>query len=265
MNSIRASDGSIGGASLGSCSPSAVSPLGPVESSGDQSRPKGKGKGKGKKKGSWGRRAASADVTKLLPDGPMSVRRTASCLCQADTLSSSCCARTEVILVNVGDPMPHISLPERLLVGRPRGVDRALVRELNECVFQLHFLGGFTSSGCLDVNGAASSVGPSRINAFCTLCTCSNVRRRGGRGSSLKAPRWRGLRPLGVHLGIVGRHGCTCTVQKIASVLLSPSSPSLCLSLFLFFSLSLFLSVSLKMSLFVFYFVMYNKTLDLLP
>ena len=60
-------------------------------------------------------------------------------------------------LVNVRNPMPYISLPERLLVGRRRGVDRALVRGLDECVYGLNFLGGFTSPWYLDVNGAASS------------------------------------------------------------------------------------------------------------
>ena len=38
----------------------------------------------------------------------------------------------------------------------------------------------------------------------------------GGRGSSFEAPRWQGLRLSVIFLGIVGRHGCTCTIQKVA-------------------------------------------------
>ena len=60
----------------------------------------------------------------------------------ADTLSSSCCAQSEVIL--------------SLLGGRRRAVDRALFRKLNERVYGLNSLGGFTSSGYFDVNVAAS-------------------------------------------------------------------------------------------------------------
>ena len=51
----------------------------------------------------------------------------------------------------------YFSIPESLLGGRRRVVDRALYRELNECVNWLNFLGGFTSSGYFDVNAAASS------------------------------------------------------------------------------------------------------------
>ena len=49
-------------------SPSAVSPPGPVETSGDQSRPKGKGKGKGKNKGT--KNAASPGA--VVPPAPTS-------------------------------------------------------------------------------------------------------------------------------------------------------------------------------------------------
>ena len=104
VNSIRASDGSRWSKLWGSSS-SEVSPPGPVGSAGDQSKSKGKGKGKVKNKGTKND-AASADVmTKLLPDGLVSVGRTASCFfCQADTLSSSCCARTEVMLSTFAIP-----------------------------------------------------------------------------------------------------------------------------------------------------------------
>ena len=68
MNSILASDDSSGGKSRGS-SVAAVSPPGPVDSSGDQSNPKGKGKGKGKKKG--GKNAASARAA--VPPAPTSL------------------------------------------------------------------------------------------------------------------------------------------------------------------------------------------------
>ena len=59
--------------------------------------------------------------------------------------------------VNVRDPIHHISFPESLFDGRRQAVDRVLFRELNECVYGLNFLGGFTSSGYLSVSGAASS------------------------------------------------------------------------------------------------------------
>ena len=77
-------------------------------------------------------------------------------LCQADTLEELLCADGGDF-VNVRDPTPCISVLESLLVGRRRGVDRALLRGLQECVYGLNFLRGFTSSGYLDVNAAATS------------------------------------------------------------------------------------------------------------
>ena len=44
--------------------------------------------------------------------------------------------------VNVRDPILHISLPEFLLGGRRQAVNRALIRELHECVCGLCKLGG---------------------------------------------------------------------------------------------------------------------------
>ena len=74
-------------------------------------------------------------MTKLLPDGPVMVGRIVSCplpsrhplfeLLRAD--GGDC--------VNVRDPIPYISLPESLLGGRRRVVDRALFRALNQRVY----------------------------------------------------------------------------------------------------------------------------------
>ena len=75
-------------------------------------------------------------------------------LSKAHTLSSSCCAWTEVTLINVRDPIALHLLPE------PRsspGCDRALFGELSECVYGLNFLGGFTSSRYMDADAGASS------------------------------------------------------------------------------------------------------------
>ena len=96
-------------------------------------------------------------MTKLLPGGSMSVGRTASCpLPSRHPLVGLLCADGDEF-VNVRDPIPCVSPPERLLGGRCRGVDRALLLELNEGVGGLSFLGGLTSFGCFDVSAAASS------------------------------------------------------------------------------------------------------------
>ena len=78
-------------------------------------------------------------------------------LCQADTLSSSCCARTEVILSTFAIPFPTSPFQNLCWAVVARLWIALSLRELNECVYGLNFLGDFTSSGYLDVNAAASS------------------------------------------------------------------------------------------------------------
>ena len=91
------------------------------------------------------------------PPSRSCVGRTASCLLPGrHPLVELLCAGGGDF-ADVRDPIPCISLPERLLGGRRRCVDRALFRDLNACVYGLHFLGGFTFSMYLDGNSAASS------------------------------------------------------------------------------------------------------------
>ena len=106
----------------------------------------------------WSRRAASADVmTKLPPGVSVSVGRAASCNLPSRHLLVELLCADGGGFVFVRDPIPFILLPERLLGGRRRVANCALLRELNECVYGLNFLGEFISSGYLDVRGAASS------------------------------------------------------------------------------------------------------------
>ena len=78
---------------------------------GDQTKPtyKDTGKENDRKKEHcirWSRRAASADVrTNFLLGGPASVG-SSDAFCQADTLSSSCCVQTEVIVLTFAIPFP---------------------------------------------------------------------------------------------------------------------------------------------------------------
>ena len=96
----------------------------------------------------WCRCAASADVTtKFLPVGPVSVGRIVSCPLPSRHPHVELLCADGYGPVNYRDPIPYISLREPLLGGRRRSVDRALLRELNECVSGLNFLGGVTSSG----------------------------------------------------------------------------------------------------------------------
>ena len=68
------------------------------------------------------------------------------CECRSDrqlpfampTPSRRAAVQTEVIFVNVRDAILHVSLPETLLGGRRRRVDRALFRQLNELPGRLH-------------------------------------------------------------------------------------------------------------------------------
>ena len=86
VNSIRGSDDCSGLASRAS---SYVPTLGPIESSGDQSKPRGKGKGKGEKKGRkeegtlhllWSPCRQLPDImTNFLPGGHVSVGRIVRC------------------------------------------------------------------------------------------------------------------------------------------------------------------------------------------
>ena len=138
---------------------------------------------------------------------------------QADTLSSSWCAGTEVILSTFVTPFPTISLPELLWSGRRRAVDRALSRQLNECVLRAELPGRlpvFWVSGCQWC--CVLGMGFSRINAFCTPL---NLLKRPeslevGDGALSKLLACKVNDHLCVSPTSSARHGCTCTVQKIA-------------------------------------------------
>ena len=161
MSLIGASDGTSGGASLGAprlplCLHLELSSLQEI-TQGPEARAEARGRRKEQRSlhplGPSCRHRRRHDFP---PDGPVSVGRTASCpLPSRHPLVELLCADGGDF-VNVRDPIPYISLPERLL-GRRCGVDCALVRESNECVFGLHYLGGFASSGYFDFIGAASS------------------------------------------------------------------------------------------------------------
>ena len=142
-------------------------------------------------------------MTKFLSSGAVSVGRTVSCpLPSRHPLVELLCSDGGDF-VNVRDPILHISLPEPLLGRRHLAVDRALFRKYNERVYGLNFLGVsrllgiWTSTPLLPRDGLHAST------------------HFAGRGSSFEAPRWQGLRLFGFVLGIVGRPGCACTVQKI--------------------------------------------------
>ena len=94
-------------------------------------------------------------------------------------------------------PIPHISRPEPLMGGRRCTVDRALFRELNECVRVLDFLG-------------------TRIDACCTfsICPCRPEALKVGEGALWKLLAGKVLQQYGFLLRIVGHHGCTCAAQK---------------------------------------------------
>ena len=81
--------------------------------------------------------ASDGVMTKLLPGGPVSVGWAPVAFCQTDTLVELLRADGGNF-VNVRDPSPYISLPHCLLGGRHRGVDRAHVREVNQCVYGLN-------------------------------------------------------------------------------------------------------------------------------
>ena len=126
-----------------------------VDVPGDQ--PKFYGKGKGKR---------TKEERTLHPLGPLCRQRrhhevllSLPCECQSDRQLPFF---HELLCVNVRDPIPNVSLPESLLVGHRPAVDRVLFREVNECVYGLNFLGGFTSAPRLPRDGL------SRINTFCT-------------------------------------------------------------------------------------------------
>ena len=91
------------------------------------------------------------------PGVSVSVGGAASCTLTSRHLLVELLCADGVGFLFVRAPIPFIFLPERLLGGRRRVANRALLRELNECVYGLNFLGGFMSSGYLDVRGAASS------------------------------------------------------------------------------------------------------------
>ena len=88
-----------------------------------------------------------------------------------------------------------------------------LLRESNECVCRLIFLGCFAASGCLDVNAAASSevaFTDRHILHSLSLLKRPEALEVGER----KLLGWQGLRLFGFLFGVVSHHGCTCTVQK---------------------------------------------------
>ena len=86
------------------------------------------------------------------------------------------------------------------------------------CVYGLNFFGGFMSSGYLDVGGAASSGWAFAYQRILHVLRLLNRPEavEVGEGAFFEAPRWQGLRLCGFLFGVVGRHGCTCTVQKTA-------------------------------------------------
>ena len=85
-------------------------------------------------------------------------------------------------------------------------------------MYGLNFLESVKSSGYLDVNAAASSGWAFTYQCILHPLNFAQASRvaRGERGSSFRALRGQGLRLFGFSLGIVGRHGCACTVQTIA-------------------------------------------------
>ena len=102
--------------------------------------------------------AASVDiVTNLLRGGPVSVGRIVFALCQANTLSTRCCAQTEVILSTFAIPFFTSPFQSVCWLVVPVVWIAHIVREWNERVCRLNFLWGFTSSGYTDVSAAASS------------------------------------------------------------------------------------------------------------
>ena len=90
-------------------------PLGPVESSGGQSKPKDMGKGGGEKDRKKERCIRRGRGAASVSDRQVPIAK------EADTLSSSCCAQTEVTVSTF--------IAESLLGGRRRGVDRGFLLE----------------------------------------------------------------------------------------------------------------------------------------
>ena len=111
--------------------------------------------------------------------------------------------------VNVRDPMPYIPFPERGWVVAVVWIAHSSVNQMN-----VYTVGGFTSSGYSDVDGAASSGSAFAYQRILHSLRLLNRPEAGevGEGALSKLlagkPRFR--------LGNVGRHGCTCNVQKIA-------------------------------------------------
>ena len=130
-------------------------------------------------------------------------------LCQADTVSSSCYAQTEVILSTFAIPSPASPFQNlRWAVVAGLWIALSFVKWMNA-------FAGWTSWEASRLLGIWTSMpllprdGPSRINAFCTLAICSSVQRR---------LRWaRELFPISsLARFTVGRHGCTCSYRRIA-------------------------------------------------
>ena len=115
---------------------------------------------------------------------------------QADTLSSSCCARTEVILSTSAIPFPASPL-QKLCWAVVAGLC-ALLREVHECVRGLNNPGDFTSSWYLDVNAATPSGWAFTYrNILHSLNLLKRLEELEVRGSSFEASRWQGLRFFG--------------------------------------------------------------------
>ena len=89
-------------------------------------------------------------------------------LCQADTLSSSCCARTEVILSTFAIPF-RTSPFQSVCWVVVAVVWTSFVREFYERVYGLNFLEASRLLGIWMSMVMRPRDGPSRINAFCIL------------------------------------------------------------------------------------------------